>query len=173
MRGDETLSQRPSNCILEIEIHPQKDVTKHIIYMIYMIYNIFSRLRFILENPPQNTIRWRRAQLTVRWNETVTILKYLHYNERFLLDPFYRRGRVYKRKFCLSVCLCDCVSVRLSVITFSYFEYSIIWWSRPCNPYIFWKLIMLATSTALFWPSTTEYQPVPPSIDPVFNDLMV
>ena len=30
MRGDETLSQRPSNCILEIEIHPQKDVTEHI-----------------------------------------------------------------------------------------------------------------------------------------------
>ena len=26
----------------------------------------------------------------------------------FLLDPFYRRGRVYKRKFCLSVCLCVC-----------------------------------------------------------------
>ena len=23
----------------------------------------------------------------------------------FLLDPFYRRGRVYKRKFCLSVCV--------------------------------------------------------------------
>ena len=72
-----------------------------------------------------------------------------------------------------SVCLSVCLSVRLSVITFSYFEYSIIWWSRPCNPYIFWKLIMLATSTALFWPSTTKYQPVPPSIDPVFNDLMV
>ena len=37
----------------------------------------------------------------------------------FLLDPFYRRGRVYKRKICVSVCL----SVRLSVITFSFFEY--------------------------------------------------
>ena len=66
-----------------------------------------------------------------------------------------------------SVCVC------LSVITFSLFEYSIIWWFRPCNPYIFWKLIMLASSTAPFWPRTTEYQPVPPSIDPVFNDLMV
>ena len=42
-----------------------------------------------------------------------------------------------------------------------------------CKPYIFWKLIMLATSTALFWPSTTEYLPVPPSTDPVFNNLMV
>ena len=81
----------------------------------------------------------------------------------FLLDPFYRRGRVYKRKFCL----CVCGSVDLSVITFSFFEYSMIWWFRPCKPYIFWKLIMLATSTALFWPSTTEYQPVPPSTDPV------
>ena len=70
---------------------------------------------------------------------------------------------------CLSVCLCVC----LSVITFSFFEYSMIWWFRPCKPYIFWKLIMLATSTALFWPSTTEYQPVPPSTDQVFNDLMV
>ena len=65
------------------------------------------------------------------------------------------------------------VSVRLSVITFSFFEYSIIWWSRPCKPYIFWQLIVLATSTALFWPSSTEYQSVPPSTDPVFNDLMV
>ena len=33
----------------------------------------------------------------------------------FLLDPFYRRGRVYKRKFCVCVCL--------SVITFTFFEY--------------------------------------------------
>ena len=72
-----------------------------------------------------------------------------------------------------SVCLCVCLSVCLSVITFSFLEYSIIWWSRPCKPYIFWKLIMQATSTALFWPSTTEYQPVPPSTDPVFNDLIV
>ena len=64
----------------------------------------------------------------------------------FLLDPFYRRGRVYKRGN--SACL--------SVITFSFIEYSIIWWSSPCKPYIFWKLIMLATNTALFWPSTTE-----------------
>ena len=31
---------------------------------------------------------------------------------------------------------------------------------------------MLATSTALFWPSTTENQPVPHSTDPVFNDLI-
>ena len=44
----------------------------------------------------------------------------------FLLDPFYRRGRVYKRKFCGSVCLWVCLSVDLSVITFSFFEYSMI-----------------------------------------------
>ena len=72
-----------------------------------------------------------------------------------------------------SVCLSVCLSVRLSVITFSFFEYSIIWWSRPCKPNIFWQLIVLVTSTALFWPSSTEYQSVPPSTDPVFNDLMV
>ena len=59
----------------------------------------------------------------------------------------------------------------LSVITFSFSIYSIIWWFRPCKPYIFWKLIMLATSTALFWPTTTEYQPLPPSTDPVFNHI--
>ena len=29
-----------------------------------------------------------------------------------LLDPFYRRGRVYKRKFCLCVCLSVCLFVR-------------------------------------------------------------
>ena len=28
-----------------------------------------------------------------------------------LLNPFYRRGRVYKRKFCVSMCLCVCLSV--------------------------------------------------------------
>ena len=67
----------------------------------------------------------------------------------------------------------EILSVCLSVITVSFFEYSIIWCFTPCKPYIFWKLIMLATSTALFWSSTTEYQPVPPSTDPVFNDLMV
>ena len=68
-----------------------------------------------------------------------------------------------------SVCLCVC----LSVITFSFYKYSIIWWSRPCKPCIFWKFVMLATSAILFWPSNTEYQPVPPSSDQVFNDLMV
>ena len=73
----------------------------------------------------------------------------------------------------LSVCLWVCGSVDLSVITFSFFKYSMIWWFRPCRPYIFWKLIMLATSTALFWPSNTEYQPAPPSSDQVINDLMV
>ena len=52
--------------------------------------------------------------------------------------------------FCLFVCL--------YIITFSFFKYWIIWWSRPCKPYIFWKHITLATSTALFWPSTTKYQ---------------
>ena len=67
--------------------------------------------------------------------------------------PLLQKGSSLKRKFCLSVRL----SVCLPVITFSFFEFSIIWWSRPCKPYIFWKLIMLATSTALFWPITTEY----------------
>ena len=69
---------------------------------------------------------------------------------------------------CLSVCVCVC----LSVITFSFYEYSIIWWFTLCKPYILWKFIMLATSPTLFWPSTTEYQPVPTSSDPVFNALM-
>ena len=41
----------------------------------------------------------------------------------FLLDPFHRRGRVLDRKFCLYVCL----FVHLSIITFSFFEYSMIW----------------------------------------------
>ena len=50
-----------------------------------------------------------------------------------------------------------CQSVCLSVITFSFFEYSMIWWFRPCKPFIFWKLIMLATSTTLFWSSTNKY----------------
>ena len=82
--------------------------------------------------------------------------------------PLLQKGSSLQEEI-LSVCL----SVCLSVITFSFFEYSIIWWLRPCKPYFFWKLIMLATSTALFWPSTTEYQPVPPPTDSVFNDLMV
>ena len=108
--------------------------------------------------------RWHPKQLKVVFWDFKWIKKGVKI-ATFLLAPFYRRGRVYKRKFCLSVCL--------SVITFSFFEYSMIWWFRPCKPYIFWKLIMLATSTALFWPSNTEYQPVPPSTDQVFNDLMV
>ena len=52
-------------------------------------------------------------------------------------------------------------------------DISTLWCFRPYKPYIFWKFVMLAISNALFWPSTTEYQPVPPSTDPVFNDLMV
>ena len=85
----------------------------------------------------------------------------------FLLDPFHRRGRVLDRKFCLSVCVSVCLSVRLSVITFSFSDYWIIWWFTACKPYIFWKHITLVTSTALFWPSTTKYQPVPQYTDPV------
>ena len=54
-----------------------------------------------------------------------------------------------------------------SVITFSFSEYWIIWWFTPCIPYIFWKHITLATSNALFWPSTTKYQPVPQHTDPL------
>ena len=46
---------------------------------------------------------------------------------------------------------------------FSFSEYSIIWWFRPCKLYIFWKHITLATSIALFWPSTTKYHPAPNS----------
>ena len=81
----------------------------------------------------------------------------------FLLDPFYRRGRVYNRKFCVSVCL----SVDLSVITFSFSDYWIIGWLTSCKPNIFWKHITLATSTALFWSSISKYRPVPPYTDPV------
>ena len=81
----------------------------------------------------------------------------------FFLDPFHRRGRVFDRKFSLSIYL----FIHLSIITFSFIENSIIWCFRSCKPYIFWKHITLATSTALFWPSTTKYQPVPQYTDPV------
>ena len=53
-----------------------------------------------------------------------------------------------------------CLFVFLYIITFSFFKYWIIWWSRPCQPYIVWKHITLATSTALFWPSITRYRPL-------------
>ena len=72
----------------------------------------------------------------------------------FLLDPF-RPGNSAFGFVCLSV------------ITFSFSEYWIIWWFSPCKPYIFWKHITLATSNALFWPSTTNYQPVPQYSDPL------
>ena len=120
------------------------------------------------QNCPSCTAVW--------WPELFFLGASFVHKNMFLLDPFYRMGSSLQEEIlsvCLCVCLSVCLSVRLSVITFSYFEHSIIWWSRPCNPYIFWKLVMLATSTALFWPSTTEYQPVPPSTDPIFNYLMV
>ena len=104
-------------------------------------------------------------------NSTFSVTQKIpHYiNQKgFFTRPLLQKGSSLQEEI-LSVGLCVC----LSVITFSFFEYSIIWRFRPCKPYIFWKLIMLASSTALFWPSTTEYQPVPPSTDPVFNDLMV
>ena len=78
----------------------------------------------------------------------------------FLIDPFQRRDRVIDWKVCLSVCL----SVPHH---FSLSEYWIIWWFTPCKPYIFWKHITLATSTALFRPSITKYQLVPQYNDPV------
>ena len=51
----------------------------------------------------------------VAWAEKVSnnsLANTLHYLYLllFLLAPFYRRGRVYKRKFCLSVCLWICPS---------------------------------------------------------------
>ena len=126
---------------------------------------IFTCNTFLLQNPMARH-RQRCLRHTMDFGvQSFSISGSLYSLIWFLLDPFYRRGRVYKRKFCLSVCV--------SVITVSFFEYSIIRCFIPCTPYIFWKLIMLATSTALFWSSTTEYQPVPPTADPVFNDLMV
>ena len=79
----------------------------------------------------------------------------------FLLDPFHRRGRVLDRKFCLWVCLWICPSSLFPS------PIIIIWWLTSCKPNIFWKHITLATSTALFWPSTTKYQPVLQYTDPV------
>ena len=78
----------------------------------------------------------------------------------FSIDHFQRRDRVIDWKVCLSVCL----SVPHH---FSLSEYWIIWWFTPCKPYIFWKHITLATSTALFRPSITKYQLVPQYNDPV------
>ena len=43
-------------------------------------------------------------------------------NACFLLDPFYRRGRVYKRKFCLSVCVSVCPFVRNHFFLFRIFN---------------------------------------------------
>ena len=65
------------------------------------------------------------------------------------------------------------LSICLSIITFSFSKCWMNWWLSPCKPYIFWKHITLVTSTTLFWLSTTKCQPVPPSTDPVFNDMMV
>ena len=83
-------------------------------------------------------------------------------------SPFYIMGRAYKRKACLSICL--------SVSTFSFFEYSIIWWFRPCKPCsdpvpLYTDLVpqisnqclplltrynQVPTGTALYWPSTAK-----------------
>ena len=104
-----------------------------------------------------------KSHLDHKWSPTISIagvlppvpaLEILLRNLIFLLVPFYRRDQVYKK-----ICLC--------VITFSFFEYWMIWWFRPCKPFTFWKHITLATSTPLFWPSITKYQPVPPFTDPV------
>ena len=108
------------------------------------------------------------TSLTVHSAEFTKLPKYQILSSTLFTRPLLQKGSSLQEEI-LSVLLFVC----LSVITFSFFEYSIIWWFRPCKPYIFWKLIMLATSTALFWPSNTEYQPVPPSTDQVFNDLMV
>ena len=97
---------------------------------------------------------WAVASEILEDNQDIS---YFTYSLRFY------SGRVLDRKFCLCVCLC----VRLSVNTFSFSDYWIIWWFTACKPYIFWKHITLVTSTALFWPSTTKYQPVPQYTDPV------
>ena len=85
----------------------------------------------------------------------------------------------------------------LSVITLSFFEYSIIWLFRPCNIYflkahhagkqyrpVLTQYHRVPTSTALYWPSIqwfdgldhvnqifsesiSHWQPVPPCFDPV------
>ena len=41
------------------------------------------------------------------------------------------------------------------------------WCKDTLSSYIFWKHITLASSTALFWPSTTKYQLIPSYTDPV------
>ena len=71
----------------------------------------------------------------------------------FFTRPLLQKGSSLQEEI-LSVDLSIC----LSVITFSFFEYSMIWWFRPwpCKLYIFWKLILLEPITALFWPSTAE-----------------
>ena len=66
----------------------------------------------------------------------------------FLLDPFYRRGRVYKRKFCLSVCLWICPS--------SLFPSSNIQWFDD-----------LDHANHIFSESSSCWQAVPPCSDPV------
>ena len=154
---------------LAFRVTQDKKITKPSVFKKITTRSVFSTapLLMICDQKPHIVIDFFKSCITragsLCWSLQVSTLRGVtdfesnfgscSYFTQFLLDPFYRRGRVYKRKFCLSVCL----SVRLSVITFSYFEYSIIWWSRPCNPYILWKLIMLATSTVLFCPSTTKY----------------
>ena len=75
---------------------------------------------------------------------------------RLLVSFFYTRPLLQKRSSIQEEILFVCPFVCLSVITFSFFDYSMIWWFRPCKQYIFWKLILLEPITALFWPSTAE-----------------
>ena len=116
------------------------------------VWNVHSRSKILLNTELENVVM-------------------PYYHGLIFTRPLLQKGSSLQEEI-LSVCLSVCVSVRLSVITFSFYEYSIIWWFTLCKPYILWKFIMLATSPTLFWPSTTEYQPVPTSSDPVFNALM-
>ena len=70
----------------------------------------------------------------------------------FLLDPFYRRGRVYKRKFCLCVCL----SVCLWICPSSLFPSSNIQWFDD-----------LDHANHIFSESSSCWQPILPCSDPV------
>ena len=69
-------------------------------------------------------------------------IKFCH--QHFLLDPFYRRDRVYKRKFCLSVC------------GFVRHPSSNIQWFDD-----------LDHANHIFSESSSCWQPVPPCSDPV------
>ena len=65
---------------------------------LWRMYLMFSHPRYFWAFLPGYQIRriWSRRKLAEQVNPQISRI--------FLLDPFYRRGRVYKRKFCLCVC---------------------------------------------------------------------